>query len=144
MRQYVLGFAFSPTGDRVVLIEKKRPDWQLGKLNGVGGRVENGEKPVDAMVREFKEETGVDTTRDDWRYFGLIVGEGVQVILFKSFEQRLVREAMTVTDEFVAAFRTDILGAYVTIPNVPGLIGLARDPQNPLITVAYGMEVKAG
>ncbi len=120
MRQYVLGFAFSPTGDRVVLIEKKRPDWQLGKLNGVGGRVENGEKPVDAMVREFKEETGVDTTRDDWRYFGLIVGEGVQVILFKSFEQRLVREAMTVT------------------------IGLARDPQNPLITVAYGMEVKAG
>ena len=57
---YVLGFAFTTDG-RVALIQKKRPAWQAGRLNGIGGKVEGTEHSAAAMVREFREETGVDT-----------------------------------------------------------------------------------
>src|SRR5690349_13991679 len=42
---YALGFLFDGTG-RVVLIRKRRPAWQAGLLNGVGGKVEPGEAPA--------------------------------------------------------------------------------------------------
>lgn len=56
--QYVVGFVFRR--DRfVLLVEKQNPDWQAGKLNGVGGKLKVFESPEQAMVREFKEHTGV-------------------------------------------------------------------------------------
>lgn len=55
-RHYVCGFAFTEDG-RVLLIRKARPDWQAGLLNGIGGKVEKGETPTGAMMREFEEET---------------------------------------------------------------------------------------
>jgi 8-oxo-dGTP diphosphatase len=41
--QYVLGFLFDPSQKDVVLIKKLKPEWQKGKLNGVGGKIEEGE-----------------------------------------------------------------------------------------------------
>ncbi len=55
---YVLGFAFN--NDNVALILKNRPAWQKGLYNGIGGHIEPGETPLKAMIREFKEETGVE------------------------------------------------------------------------------------
>ncbi|MCS7063234.1 MAG: 8-oxo-dGTP diphosphatase [Methylacidiphilales bacterium] len=43
---------------RVLLIEKKR-GLGAGKVNGPGGRVETGETPEDAAVRETQEEIGI-------------------------------------------------------------------------------------
>jgi 8-oxo-dGTP diphosphatase len=62
MRHYVCGFLFTPEiGDlgkqSVALIKKNRPKWQAGLYNGIGGKVEDGEELIHAMVREFKEET---------------------------------------------------------------------------------------
>jgi 8-oxo-dGTP pyrophosphatase MutT (NUDIX family) len=57
MKEYVVGFALD-SHFNVILIRKNRPDWQAGKLNGVGGRIEEGETPMQAMIREFEEETG--------------------------------------------------------------------------------------
>ncbi len=86
--EYVLGFMFSPDEKKVLLIWKNRPSWQAGKLNGIGGKVNPGETPLEAMEREFIEETGfvakhyVDLTdeflvppsdngiRPDWRLVG--------------------------------------------------------------------------
>lgn len=65
---YVVGFAFTHD-DHVALIRKKRPEWQKGLLNGVGGKIEKGEMAHEAMVREFKEETGIDTTLGQWVWF---------------------------------------------------------------------------
>lgn len=59
MALLVCGFMFSPGQTQVVLIRKNRPAWQAGRLNGVGGKVEPGETPLAAMVREFWEETGI-------------------------------------------------------------------------------------
>jgi 8-oxo-dGTP diphosphatase len=64
MKKYVLGFYFD--GDRVLLINKTKPEWQRGKLNGLGGTIETGEAPLLAMVREFKEESGIDTNPTQW------------------------------------------------------------------------------
>ena len=64
---FVLGFCFS-SDSRVVLIRKKKGDWQEGMLNGIGGRVEPGEEIVEAMAREFREETGKYTPESCWQY----------------------------------------------------------------------------
>ena len=45
-------------GDRLLLIHKKTGLGQ-GKVNGPGGRIEPGERPVEAAIRETTEETGI-------------------------------------------------------------------------------------
>jgi 8-oxo-dGTP diphosphatase len=56
---YVAGFLFSEDESKVVLIEKNKPDFLKGLFNPVGGKKENNETSLEAMIREFKEETGV-------------------------------------------------------------------------------------
>ena len=41
-------------------------EWQAGLLNGIGGKIEDGEAPIEALVREFAEETGVQTSAEEW------------------------------------------------------------------------------
>lgn len=53
---YTVGFLFSFDKQQVALIRKNRPDWQKGRLNGVGGHVEIGETSIQCMEREFGEE----------------------------------------------------------------------------------------
>ena len=45
--------------DNILLAMKKR-GFGVGRWNGVGGKVKDGEEIVDAMMREVKEEIGVD------------------------------------------------------------------------------------
>lgn len=68
MTAYVCGFAFEPDR-RVWLIQKNRPEWQKGKLNGVGGKIEFNETAVAAMAREFQEEAGVAIPLQRWKQF---------------------------------------------------------------------------
>ena len=49
---------------------KKKVDINKGKWLGVGGHLEEGETPVDALYREIKEETGY--TVKEYSYKGLI------------------------------------------------------------------------
>lgn len=63
MKRYVLGFFLTPKG--AVLIRKARR-WGGYVWNGIGGKIEEGETPVYAMVREFAEEAGVVTNIDHW------------------------------------------------------------------------------
>jgi 8-oxo-dGTP diphosphatase len=65
---YVVGFMICPQTNEVLFIEKQRPAFQKGKWNGVGGKIEPNEKPIDAMVREFREETGVTTQTHQWEH----------------------------------------------------------------------------
>jgi 8-oxo-dGTP diphosphatase len=74
---YVLGFAFTPSRGGVLTIRKTRPKWQAGKLNGVGGKVEEQDWCLEeAMRREFKEETNIDTDVGQWVNFGAHVRPG--------------------------------------------------------------------
>lgn len=122
MNQYVCGFAFSSQDPvEVLLIHKQRPEWQQGKLNGIGGHIEFGEGPHEAMVREFREETGAEIrywnsfcTLDDrrgWRvffYMTQIVPVGVR----------------SMTDEKIQWVRFNRL-PYNVVPNLHWLLPLA-------------------
>jgi 8-oxo-dGTP diphosphatase len=91
---FVLGYLFDSKGN-VALIEKNKPDWQKGRLNGIGGKIEKGEKPLKAMVREFKEEAGPEIT---WRQFCVIKGDGYRLYCFTSRDEA---DISTKTDEKV-------------------------------------------
>ena len=58
--------------DECLLIyrNKKKNDINQGKYIGVGGHIELGESPLEAIIREIKEETSLDVI--DIRYRGLI------------------------------------------------------------------------
>lgn len=139
---YVVGFLFSNERRWVTLIRKNRPDWQAGKYNGVGGKVEVGEAVNDAMVREFYEETGVKTKWTDWKEFALLRGSGdTAVYVFKAFSTEYMSFATTKTDEKVATLRvTSTLNPYADdpmVPNLPVLIRLALMDDVKYATLEY-------
>lgn len=68
-QNYVVGYAFRADYGAVALIEKRKPAWQAGKLNGIGGKIEPDESPAGAMSREFAEEAGVHFRPDRWLHF---------------------------------------------------------------------------
>jgi 8-oxo-dGTP diphosphatase len=98
MAEYVVGFMFKTNMKQVVLIKKKRPEWQNGKLNGVGGRVEPGENPYAAMAREFKEETCVYF--DGWKFFCTLAA-GSDKIYFAVASSGSAEEVSSPTEEEV-------------------------------------------
>jgi 8-oxo-dGTP diphosphatase len=122
--RYVVGFLFNSTADRVVLIKKDRPDWQAGKLNGVGGKIEAGESPAMAMVREFKEEAGITIT--DWNNFAILSGRGFETYFFYS-EQTDDRVSMvkTMETEEVIIVDAKTLDGRPCLPNLNWLIPMA-------------------
>jgi len=71
---YVAGFLLNNFNDYVLLILKEKPDWQRGKYNAVGGKIEKNETAYDAMVREFKEETGLMLPPNSWTKFCVLHG----------------------------------------------------------------------
>lgn len=98
MKKYVLGFAFDTQREHIVLIEKQKPDWQKGKLNGVGGKIETIDDSIEAaMCREFYEETGVATEVADWTHYATmnfendVMGGGAAVYVFKMFSDDVLQ-----------------------------------------------------
>jgi 8-oxo-dGTP diphosphatase len=74
LNRYVLGLAFTPDRLKVALIRKRRVrpgfEWMQGLMNGLGGKVREDELSVDAMAREFREESGVTIPADGWELCG--------------------------------------------------------------------------
>lgn len=71
-------------GGRVLLIEKKR-GLGAGKVNGPGGRLEPGETPVQAAVRETEEEVGLtpwDLREAGQLYFQFADGHSIHCTVF--------------------------------------------------------------
>ncbi|MCR5206584.1 MAG: NUDIX domain-containing protein [Lachnospiraceae bacterium] len=46
-------------GDEILFIHKGGNDLNTGKFLGIGGHLEKGESPMDGIVREIEEETGI-------------------------------------------------------------------------------------
>ena len=68
-----MAFIFNKDVTKVLLINKTRPEWQRGKLNGLGGKIEENESPVDCVLREVKEESMLGINQDNLKYFGEMV-----------------------------------------------------------------------
>jgi 8-oxo-dGTP diphosphatase len=65
MIEYTVGLMI--VGEEIAFIRKLKPNWQEGRLNGIGGHVEPDETPEHCMVREFEEETGY--RHEEWWKF---------------------------------------------------------------------------
>ena len=119
MKRYVLGFLFTPIGG-VWLIYKNKPDWQKGLLNGIGGKIEEGELPYDAMVREFKEEAELEIK--DWTEFCILTdNREFEVYCFYAMSDLTPK---TMTDEEVIHVEISSLPSN-TITNLNWLIPMA-------------------
>jgi 8-oxo-dGTP pyrophosphatase MutT (NUDIX family) len=141
--RYVLGVAVDPDWTHMVVLEKKRPSWQAGKLNCPGGRVNPGETPHQAMVREFFEETGIKTDfdfadRDDvptWRYVGVKKRDAITPLQDWSYRVDIfvielplgmLKTARCATDEIVSVIPIDIeVLRHRAVPGLAGLVDLA-------------------
>ncbi len=93
---------FVVQGSRILLIRKRRGLGQ-GKLNGPGGRIEAGETPREAAVREVEEELRIealDPRPAGELSFQFLDGYALQVFVFRSTafrgEPRATSEAIPI------------------------------------------------
>ena len=142
MQTYACGFLFSPDRTRVLLIRKRRPAWQAGRLNGVGGKIEPGETPADAMRREFREEANLDIP--DWQEVLTLTGpddagSGIawRGHFFRAFGD--IDAARALTDEQLERHDVHALPRD-TIPNLHWMIPLMLDEEP--IRGAYRVELR--
>jgi 8-oxo-dGTP diphosphatase len=123
--EYTLGFAFDESFTSVLLIQKNRPEWQAGKLNGIGGKVEGyDENEFHAQAREFREEAGINTQPEDWKIFASMYSSDFIVDCFWT-TLKDINAFRSVTDEIVNSVSIRRLSECNKCPNVDMLIAMA-------------------
>lgn len=127
----VVGFIFSHDLKQVLLIRKKRPDWQKRRLNGIGGHLNAKErKNLDfnnAFIREAKEETGLDLDSNRFHRIGVIqiVHKKVSAVIYAcKLENTQVPEQKT--DEIIAWYDVLRFPTIFCVPDILFLIPYAR------------------
>ena len=120
MTHYCLGFVTDPTGQNVLLIEKRRPSWQAGRLNGIGGKLEGDEDGLAAMRRECSEETGLAI--DDWSQFDEFRFEGGSVQVFWATADLTKAQATTDEPLRVVSLQDAIDGRFPLVDEVQDLL----------------------
>ena len=136
--EYVVAILFDGPRDHVVLIEKDHPEWQRGRLNGMGGKIEAGETAAEACSRECLEEGGVTIPAKAWREFAAMQftedngTTGVVHFLTAACEANL----KSLTTEEVSWYSVwGVLdGDLLVIPNLRWLVPMAMDPGRPICT----------
>lgn len=129
MKQYVVGLPFNRSFSNIILIRKNRPDWQAGMLNGIGGKIEAGEMPLDAMVRECQEEAGIVIPAAWWRCACVLTDTALAWrVNFYYCGADAIYSYKTMTDEAVRLYAVDrVLRDPSLMPNLRVFIPLARD-----------------
>lgn len=124
---YAAGFLFTEDRSHLALVEKQKPAWQAGKLNGIGGKIEAGETPMAAMVREFAEETGV--AFDGWEPLAVLTGDDFEVHFFQGFDDKVWDVRTMESERIEILYDDDFLWSSVDrmLPNLRTLISLALD-----------------
>ena len=130
-KHWVVGFLFRNRSE-VALVTKNRPEWQKGRLNGVGGKIEGEETSVEAMRREFLEEAGVDIAV--WREFALLKEKPGDVKFLVAHGDYILT---SVTDEPVDWYKIDDLTTLPIMPDLKWLIPLALDDNNRYVSIDY-------
>lgn len=121
MIEYVLSYC--ELNRLIVIIQKKRPEWQAGTITLPGGHVEPGENWAQAAVREVKEETNLNT------YKIKLAGVIYKQDKYKVFVTRnnVAGRLVSLTDE-EASFATydEIMESTRILPNLSVMLPLLR------------------
>jgi 8-oxo-dGTP diphosphatase len=145
-KNYVLGFAFNADRTKIVMIRKTRPAWQAGRLNGLGGKIEPGETQLQAMCREFAEETGVTTQESDWHYYAELKALDSSVYCYRLFDDKILA-ARTIEDQEIILCDVDLNGlTKESLKSCSWLIAMALD-DDPLfqgMTATYNQHFNSG
>lgn len=123
MQHYVMGFLFDHVKQHVLLIHKKRPQFQAGLWNGVGGKVEPHEHSHQAMQRECAEECGIWVS--DWNLICHVVNPAYQIDVWSACAD--LSDARTCTDESVQIHAIHTIWDLPTLNNLPMLMAMALD-----------------
>ena len=126
MQLYSLGFVFDVSLTKVLLMHRNRPDWQKGKLNGIGGKVEEGEDNLGCMVRETFEETGLLLTPDEWTNYASIKDTYGFVEVYATVYKGSLTDAKTAEDQKIEWIQISTLPDNV-IKNLTWLIPAGLD-----------------
>lgn len=101
--------------DEVLMLHRNSPDrprdFHAGKWNGLGGKCERGESPLDCAVREFREESGMAVSLERFHAQG--------VVTFPNFKPKKCE------DWLVFLFTVDLNG-FETPENLPCAEGTLR------------------
>lgn len=139
---YCLGFIFNEDETKVLMLKKNKPDWQLGMLNGIGGKRELFDGSMEgSMVRECTEETKIITTEEDWYFIGNMYSNKWMVNCFKSKQPTEKLEALDgmVVDEgtLMLVDVNSIISNKQMLPSCKYLIPLALQKDHVFFNVEY-------
>lgn len=138
MKHYTLGFVI--ICGEVLLIEKKTgPPWMIGKYNGLGGTIEDGETPQECMYRELMEEAGQPLKVPDKEAF-TFVSAGGTVYVYK-IDVGIQFAVQDIEEGHLEWFDIGALPANVC-DNVRWMVLLAQSGIDPVVLKhpGFGME----
>ncbi|MFF2531257.1 NUDIX domain-containing protein [Brevibacillus sp. NPDC058079] len=83
MKKYVVAVIFNPTMEETLLLHRNREPY-ANMLNGIGGKIEEGETPNEAFLREMQEETGISSSLIDFyqEMVKMTFPNGVELVCF--------------------------------------------------------------
>ncbi len=135
MDSFVLGFVFDKSGDDVLLIRKTHPKWQAGLFNGIGGHIDMGESPEEAMRRECTEEAGFDA--EEWDHVITFTCRGGTVFVFRAYSDAIYdAESKVLNRETLYVVPSENL-PQDAIHNLPWIIPMIQDNLQFPVLMAY-------
>lgn len=133
MISYVLGFAFTKDRSKVVLMQKKRPEAIAGLYTAPGGKIEENELGISAVVREFEEETGVIINY--WKNEFKITGPDYTIEVFSAFNDEILN-AQSKTDEDVVVCDVNTVSTMKCTSDTKWIVPLILDPAHMVGSVS--------
>lgn len=144
--EYCLGFVFNASLGSVVLVHKDK-GLHIGTWNGLGGKLEENEHPVDGMHREYEEESNGHKI-EKWEKVGFIQGANYEVHVFTAIDTDCVDEydafyilANNTNPEAVFQTRLEGIERLPLAPFTMALVHLClnklQNPELPLITLGH-------
>lgn len=116
---------FIENDDKIlVLCKAKKDSFGYGKINGVGGHIEQGEEPFEAALREVHEEAGISVKDLDLAailFIDINDTPGIQVFIFKAkYDGGPLRESDEGTLQWMT--RDELLNDSNVVRDLPFLI----------------------
>lgn len=118
MIQTNLIYVFNPQGQMLLCAKKKTNsgfEISLGKRNGAGGKVEEGETMLQSVVRELEEETGITLPEEAFTL------QGINKLYYENKPERNQEVHVFVTKDYTGKFHEteELFPQWFNITDIP-------------------------